>query len=354
VAWNTKIMPIRVLDMAGSGRDSWIVAGFEYAGRMGADIVNASLGGPGSGLIFDAVFQKYPNTLFVLAAGNDGSNNDQVPASPCNSPLPNVICVAATDSRDTLANFSNFGANNVDIAAPGVSIMSTMPSFDVLNSEDFEAETLSWVEEESSGVWQKVTGQNGNHFLDNSPNGPYNDNLKSTFKVGSPVELTNGCQFQYIAKIKVQAGPDWIQLQASKDGTNWQPAGPRLTGDAGFVNVAQDLSAFGSGPTWLRFRMETDAAGNDEGVVMDDLKTQCVSRTFGGDEYVRLNGTSMASPHVAGAAALLLAANPQANVQALKDALLQTVDPVPSLSGKVGTGGRLNVFNALKRITGQG
>ena len=68
--------------------------------------------------------------LFVAAAGNGGADgvgddNDVVPTYPCAYVLPNVLCVAASDNRDQLASFSNYGATSVDLAAPGVSIAST-------------------------------------------------------------------------------------------------------------------------------------------------------------------------------------------------------------------------------------
>jgi subtilisin family serine protease len=65
--------------------------------------------------------------LFVAAAGNNGSNNDTAPSYPASYTNPNIISVAATDHRDVLASFSNFGATSVDLAAPGVNIMSTLP-----------------------------------------------------------------------------------------------------------------------------------------------------------------------------------------------------------------------------------
>jgi hypothetical protein len=65
--------------------------------------------------------------LFVVAAGNDGANTDTTPAYPCDYDLANVICVAASDQGDALAAFSNYGAANVDLAAPGVDIASTWP-----------------------------------------------------------------------------------------------------------------------------------------------------------------------------------------------------------------------------------
>jgi hypothetical protein len=67
------------------------------------------------------------NTLFVIAAGNDGTNNDVAPASPANVKTDNTITVAATLGHSKLASFSNYGAAMVDIAAPGVGIISTIP-----------------------------------------------------------------------------------------------------------------------------------------------------------------------------------------------------------------------------------
>lgn len=68
-----------------------------------------------------------PNTLFVFAAGNEGSNNDEVPSSPTNVEAENKISVAATLGDQALANFSCYGAKNVEVAAPGVGILSTIP-----------------------------------------------------------------------------------------------------------------------------------------------------------------------------------------------------------------------------------
>lgn len=68
-----------------------------------------------------------PKTLFVFAAGNDGSNNDEFPTSPTNIKADNVISVAATYDVQFLAPFSNYGLKMVDVAAPGMLIDSTIP-----------------------------------------------------------------------------------------------------------------------------------------------------------------------------------------------------------------------------------
>ncbi len=66
-------------------------------------------------------------TFFVIAAGNDGANNDQLPTSPANYKSNNTIAVAATLGYNKLASFSNFGESQVEVAAPGVGIESSIP-----------------------------------------------------------------------------------------------------------------------------------------------------------------------------------------------------------------------------------
>ncbi len=68
-----------------------------------------------------------PSTLFVFAAGNDGSDNDNYPTSPANIRADNVVTVAATVGYGQLAPFSNYGKTTVDVAAPGYAIESAVP-----------------------------------------------------------------------------------------------------------------------------------------------------------------------------------------------------------------------------------
>ena len=125
VAPLAKILPLRVLDDAGSGWMSDIAAAFDYAGDAGVRIVNASLGGGYSQAIEDAV-AAHPSTLYVVAAGNDAADSDTAgDAYPCALPEANLICVGASDNQDAIADFSNYGDTSVDLFAPGVGIYST-------------------------------------------------------------------------------------------------------------------------------------------------------------------------------------------------------------------------------------
>ena len=74
------------------------------------------------------MFEAAPNTLFAIAAGNDSSNNDLTPDYPADIKADNKIVVAATLGYKSLADFSNYGATTVDVAAPGVAITSTAPT----------------------------------------------------------------------------------------------------------------------------------------------------------------------------------------------------------------------------------
>lgn len=124
---DVSLMPLRVLDESGSGTVADVVDGYAYAAREGADVINASLGGSGRSRTEADFFNTNPAVVFVTAAGNEGTDNDEEPRFPCNQPQENVICVAASGQSDQLPSFSNRGRDNVDLAAPGENILSTYP-----------------------------------------------------------------------------------------------------------------------------------------------------------------------------------------------------------------------------------
>jgi len=206
VNWSVSIMPLKFLGANGSGRTSDAVRAINYATmqrtRYGVNVrvLNCSWGGGGFDSALQDAIQAAGNAgiLTVAAAGNDGRNNDVYPNYPSNYGSSSLLAVAATDRNDNLASFSNYGAASVDLAAPGVSVYSTVP----------------------------------------------------------------------------------------------------------------------------------------------------------GNGYAIYSGTSMATPHVAGVAALAWSVAPSASVSDIRNAILQGADRIAGLSGKVATGGRLDAYNTLQLLSG--
>ena len=129
VMWTAGIMALRFLGVSGSGDVANAASAIIYAADNGARIINASWGGYDySTTLYNAVsYARAKGALFVAAAGNEAQNSDIAPFYPAGFTLDNIISVAASDSMDNLAYFSNYGATSVDLAAPGVGIYSTVP-----------------------------------------------------------------------------------------------------------------------------------------------------------------------------------------------------------------------------------
>ncbi len=119
-----KILPVKVGDdspFSTSVRNSY--EGILYAAKMGADLINCSWGGNSNSITEQEVIElaNELGSLVIAAAGNNNSNTQFFPAS-----YPKVLSVAATDFSDFKAYFSNYNSS-VDISAPGVGILSTIP-----------------------------------------------------------------------------------------------------------------------------------------------------------------------------------------------------------------------------------
>lgn len=204
VSQQVSILPLRFQNNSGAGYTGAAVSALNYITRLklaGVPIVATNIswgGGTTASLSLQTALQAQANAgiTVVVAAGNNGGDNDAVPRYPSSYALDNIISVAGSDTSDNLLGFSNYGATSIDLAAPGAGILSTLP----------------------------------------------------------------------------------------------------------------------------------------------------------GGGYGAISGTSMAAPHVTGTVALLASVRPNATVAQIRSAILNSVDHVPALAGKVASGGRLNAFAALGRI----
>lgn len=149
--WSVQLMGVKVLDFSGSGTVRQVADGIDWASLNGAKVINLSLGGGPSRTMERAVNRAWQRgSVLVCAAGNGGNTTKVFPAA-----YQNCIAAAATDENDNIAGFSSRGADWVDVAAPGVRILSTiqddfnwcflcywfghLPSYDVLSGTSMAA-----------------------------------------------------------------------------------------------------------------------------------------------------------------------------------------------------------------------
>ena len=122
IDWQTKIMPVRVLDKFGFGSAEGIAEGIVWAVKHGAHVINLSLGASiPINLLEYSTYYAYFHGVAVIAASANSNGPVWYPAA-----YPWVLAVGATDRNDQRAFFSNFGPS-LDVAAPGVDILSTTP-----------------------------------------------------------------------------------------------------------------------------------------------------------------------------------------------------------------------------------
>ena len=128
VAPGVQVMGLKFLNSSGSGMTSHALQSLQYAIDNGALISNNSWGGGGFSSAMQTLLTQAEavNHLFVAAAGNSSTNIDNSPTYPAAYQNANVVSVASIQSDGSRSGFSNYGTTNVDVAAPGSGIRSTV------------------------------------------------------------------------------------------------------------------------------------------------------------------------------------------------------------------------------------
>jgi len=128
IAYDAKIMPVKVLNSSGSGSSSYVASGIYYAVDNGANVINLSIGSNYSNDILKLAveYASSKGVIVVMAAGNDGDSSPDYPARYANE---SGIAVGAVDRNNEIADFSNrSGTNEITyVTAPGVEIYSSVP-----------------------------------------------------------------------------------------------------------------------------------------------------------------------------------------------------------------------------------
>jgi photosystem II stability/assembly factor-like uncharacterized protein len=158
VAWQARIMALKFLPAAGSGLTADGIECIDYVVEQKVDhgvnvvAINASWGGGSYNSLLRSAINAAgaAGIVFCAAAGNGGDdsigdNNDTTPFYPSSYDCANIIAVASTDDHDVIASSSNYGSTSVDLAAPGVGILSTVPAVGVsLEGVAFTDATNGW------------------------------------------------------------------------------------------------------------------------------------------------------------------------------------------------------------------
>ncbi len=361
VNWQAGIVPVRVMDLGGSGDNVEIASGAAYAAEH-ARVVNMSLGGSRPNLVLGEAIAAHPNTLFVVAAGNSKDNVDLTPLYPCAFGYANLICVASLTQAGELSPFSSFGPTTVDLGAPGSAITSTTQPFVTLFTDPELTTFASWTQAGTPvepTPWQHRDTSLWPYFFANLE-GTLSGN---EWDLITPVDsitplLGTACRLDVYVDLNLNLNTQSFSVQAmapSVDRGAWKEVQVPVAGATdGFDPLTVDLTAFdGQSNVQVRFRVNGPPGvygGAGQYTALADPQVSCIIPEPVGGTYGQLSGTSMATPAVAGAAALLLSNQPSLTVAQLRQALLSTVTPMSSLQGITVTGGRLNVAAALAAI----
>jgi subtilisin family serine protease len=371
VAQKAQLMPLRVCSRFAVSEDSRcpnsaIVAAINYAGAKGARVANISLVSTAFSQAEVNALAANPNVLFVISAGNDGVDNDSTPHYPCDfepraeavPPVPeaidNVVCVAATDQADELAGFSDWGAGSVDLGAPGTEILSTYPFVEPF-AENFEGDDFSsrWLVTGVDGGFEPTEEAPLTSFgMTDAVGAPAASTERETTSAPIALPPNGGCELLQTRHLDL-AGSESFRYSVLLDGIEEIAREPTSSAEPGLERRFLELPAAfeAGGSVQLRFRFTTGATpASASGVWLDDLSIDCAQAVGQASGYGFLEGTSMAAPHVTGAAALMFSVKPTATVTEVRTALLASVDANTSLEGQTVSGGRLDAGAAISYL----
>ncbi len=358
VCWMAKIMAIRSLSMNG-GTTVAIIQGIDFAIQRGAKVINMSFEGSGFDPAFSDAITNVRNAgvVVVAAAGNEANNNDTGAAGnsryPCNFTQDNLICVAALDQAYARANFTNYGSTSVDVGAPGTNTMSTWPG--VTTQDDFSTGwtfTSGWSAvlcNLRSGLFRMLVNPS-NWCANGSYANNANDVAYKTFDLNGALAASAG----FLAFRDTEVNNDFFGIAYKSNGGNpFEPGGtllPEQSGSTGGFSIPHvvNLNNCRTVSCSLGFRLRSNPMNTDFGI---GILLMSINRAEpNSNVYQNATGTSMASPHVAGLAAMIMAYNPSYTYTDAVSSIKNGGDPVASLAGVTTTGRAVNAMGSLRYI----
>ena len=341
INWNTKIMALKVkADNTEFIVDIDVIQAIYYAMDMGARIVNCSFGGEKDSVNEKSAFADLGNAgiLAVCAAGNgdDSGNGIDTDGSiknyPSSYPFDSIISVAAGDSNDNLAGFSNYGVTSVDLMAPGVNIESTVPD---------SSYTQAFVTANSGGTAYNFTAD-GISFAGTTDSAGFS-------------ALAYDCGLGYPENIPAEVNGNIALIQRGVIHYSEKAANAIDAGAAAVIIYNNVTGSFegtlGKPGDWPPVVSISQEDGAQLKSLIESLTPPTVTVINAPVElpayYASKQGTSMAAPHVAGVAGLLLSLDSTLTATEIKSTILNTVDKIDTVSNKLVSGGRINALRAI-------
>ena len=311
---NVNLHIVKVFNAAGWGYTGELVDAVDTCVDNGAKVINMSLGGAGSSNAERNSLQAAADAgvLLIAASGNDGDATLSYPAS-----YDSVMAVGALDQGRQHAEFSQY-TSQVEISAPGEAILSTVAGDGRLGYITLGSTTYG----NDEVVPQTHYIQSGGSFTVSNVNSSANGVLAACTLSGSSYSCSN-----------VSGNICLAERNDNQKGSNYPEINPaKACADAGASGVIVYSNSARPGlqnPFLVDANTDvtvpTVSVNRDLGLqLMGQLGTNANLNVVGDQDYAYYNGTSMATPHVAGVAAIVWSNNPSCTATEVRNALKST------------------------------